>query len=108
MIIPDEITGFIISFKGKNMKKPNIPEEYILFRIAWQHRNSIQHLEREYLDLRIQLRDTEADLRSEPQNTELMSRADYLKTRIKDLETRYTWISTGRPAEIPFWVMPAG
>ena len=90
------------------MNKTRIPEEYVLFRIAWQHRNSIQHLEREYLDLRIQLRDAEADLRSDPENTELMSRTDYLKGRIKDLETRYSWISTGRAAEIPFWVLPAG
>ena len=90
------------------MRKTIIPEEYILFRIAWQHRNSVQHLEREYLDLRIRLRDAEADLRSDPENEELISWTDYLKTRIKDLEDKYSWISTGRPAEIPFWVMPAG
>ena len=71
------------------MNKTRIPEEYVLFRIAWQHRNSIQHLEREYLDLRIQLRDAETDLRSDPQNNELMSRAEYLKDRIKDLEKIY-------------------
>lgn len=92
----------------KTIIKTRIPEKYVLFRIAWQHCNSIQHLEREYLDLRIQLRDAEANLRSDPKNTELMSQVDYLKTRIKDLEDKYTWISTGRPAEIPFWVMPAG
>ena len=63
------------SFREKTMNKTRIPEEYVLFRIAWQHRNSVQHLEREYLDLRIQLRDTEADLRSDPQNTELMSKS---------------------------------
>jgi hypothetical protein len=97
-----------VAIKGNAMKKPIIPEEYVLFRIAWQHRHSIQHLEREYLDLRVQLRDAEADLRSDPQNPELTTRIDYLKSRIKDLENRYTWISTGRAAEIPFWVLPAG
>ena len=90
------------------MRKTRIPEEYILFRIAWQHRNSVQHLEREYLDLRIRLRDAQTDLRSDPENQELISRTAYLKTRIKDLEDKYSWISTGRPAEIPFWVLPAG
>lgn len=90
------------------MKKPIIPEEYILFRMAWHYRNSVQHLEREYLDLRIRLRDAEADLRSDPQNPDLMAQADYLKSRVKDLEDRYSWISTGRHPEIPFWVMPAG
>jgi cell division protein FtsB len=95
-------------FEEKTMKKTRIPEEYVLFRIAWQHRHSIQHLEREYLDLRVQLRDAEADLRSDAQNQELTARVDYLKSRIKDFENKYTWISTGRAAEIPFWVMPAG
>ena len=90
------------------MKKPNIPEDHIIFRKVWHYRNSVQHLEREYLDLRIRLRDAEADLRSDPQNSDLMDQVDYLKNRIKDLENRYTWISTGRPAEIPFWVLPAG
>jgi hypothetical protein len=108
MIIAYELMDILLRLGEKTMKKPIIPEEYVLFRIAWQHRNSIQHLEREYLDLRIQLRDAEANLRSDPKNTELMSRVDYLKTRIKDFEDKYTWISTGRPAEIPFWVMPAG
>ena len=86
------------------MKKTRIPEEYILFRKAWHHRNSIQHIEREYLDLRVRLRDAEADLRTGSQNQELMSQIDYLKGRLKDLESRYPWITTGRPSEIPFWV----
>jgi len=86
------------------MKKPKIPEEHVLFRKIWEHRNSVQHLEREYLDLRILLRDTEADLRSNPENQELNERVAYLKSRLKDLESRYPWISTGRPSEIPFCV----
>ena len=90
------------------MKTPKIPEEYILFRRAWHYRNSVQHIEREYLDLRIRLRDAEADLRSDSQNQELIARVDYLRSRLKDFESRYPWVSTGRPSEIPFWVMPAG
>ena len=86
------------------LKKPQIPEEHVLFRKIWHHRNRVQHLEREYLDLRILLRDTEADLRSDPQNKSLKEQVDYLKSRIKDLESRYPWISTGRPSEIPFCV----
>ena len=86
------------------MKKPKIPEENVLFRIAWQARNRVQHLEREYLDLRIRLRDTKAALRSDSENPELKKRIAYLKSRVKDLENRYSWISTGRPSEIPFWI----
>jgi hypothetical protein len=108
MIIVDQFPDVFIRFEEKTMKKTRIPEEYILFRMAWQHRNSIQHLEREYLDLRVQLRDVEAELRSDPQNPDLTARVNYLKNRIDDLEKRYTWISTGRAAEIPFWVLPAG
>jgi len=90
------------------MKKPIIPEEYEIFERVYHYRNSIQHIEREYLDLRIRLRDTEADLRSDSQNQELKSRADYLKGRLKDLEDKHSWISTGQPSEIPFWVYPSG
>ena len=90
------------------MKKPKIPEEHVIFRRIWHYRNSVQHIEREYLDLRVRLRDAEADLRSDSQNQELILQVDYLKSRLKDLESRYPWISTGRPSEIPFWVMPAG
>ena len=86
------------------MKTPKIPEEHVLFRKIWQHRNSIQHLEREYLELRIHLRDAEADLRSDLQDRDLQDRVDYLKGRLKDLEDRYPWIATGRPSEIPFCV----
>ena len=86
------------------MKKPKIPEEHILFRRIWHYRNSVQHIEREYLELRVSLRDAEADLRSDSQNQELRAQVDYLKSRIKDLENRYPWVSTGRPSEIPFWI----
>lgn len=86
------------------METPKIPEEYVLFRRIWEYRNSVQHLEREYLDLRILLRDTEAALRPDPENQELKERAAYLKSRLNDLESRYPWISTGRHSEIPFCV----
>jgi len=86
------------------MKKPKIPEEHVLFRKIWQYRNSVQHLEREYLDLRVRLRDAEADLRSDSQNREHKERVDYLKGRLQDLEDRHSCIATGSPSEIPFCV----
>ena len=90
------------------MKTPKIPEQDVIFRRAWHYRNSVQHIEREYLDLRVRLRDAEAELRSDSQNQELIGRVDYLKSRLKDFESEYPWVCTGRPSEIPFWVMPAG
>ena len=86
------------------MKTPKIPEEDKLFEIVYHYRSSVQHLEREYLDLRVRLRDAEAELRSDSQNQELVSGVDYLKSRLKELESRYPWISTGRHSEIPFWI----
>ena len=89
------------------MKKPKIPEIAEIFEIQYDHRRRVQHIEREYLDLRIRLRDAQADLRSDPENRKLMSRVDYLKDCLEELESRYTWISTGRPSEIPFWITPS-
>jgi polyhydroxyalkanoate synthesis regulator phasin len=90
------------------MIKPKIPGENELIRATWHARNSVQHLEREYLDPRIRLRDTEADLRSDSKNQALKERVDYLKSRLKDLETRCSWISTGRLSEMPFWINYVG
>ena len=86
------------------MRKPKIPEEHVLFRRIWHSRNSVQHIEREYRERRVRLRDAETDLRSDSQNQGLIAQVDYLKNRLKDLESRYPWVSTGRPSEIPFWI----
>jgi chromosome segregation ATPase len=90
------------------MKTPKIPEESYLFERIYEYRRSVQHLESEYLDLRVRLRDAEVDLRSDSENSELKSQIEYLKGRLKDLENRYPWISTGRPSEIPFWINYVG
>jgi len=37
MIIADEFTGVLLRLREKTMKKPKIPEEYILFRKAWHY-----------------------------------------------------------------------
>ena len=90
------------------MDVARIPDEFELFERIYNYRRSIQHIEREYLDLRVRLRDAEADLRSDSQNRELKAQLDYLKSRLKDLESRYPWISTGRPSEIAFCINQTG
>ena len=90
------------------MDAPRIPDEFELFEGIYNYRRSIQHLEREYLDLRIRLRDAEADRRSDTQNQELKEQVAYLKGRLKDLESRYPWISTGRHSEIAFCINQSG
>ena len=90
------------------MDAPRISDELELFENLYKYRSSIQHLEREYLDLRICLRDAEADLRSDSKNLELKEKIDYLKGRLKDLEDRYPWISSGRPSEIASCIGQSG
>ena len=84
------------------MDAPRIPDEFELFERIYDYRRRVQYIEREYLDLRIRLRDAEADLRLESQNRELKTQVDYLKNRLNDLESRYPWVITGRPSEILF------
>ena len=61
------------------MKTPRIPEEHELFERIYYYRNKVQYLEREYLDLRVRLRDAGSDLRADPKNTALKDQVDYLK-----------------------------
>jgi len=84
------------------MDTPRIPDEFELFERIYEYRRRIQHIEKEYLDLRIRLRDAEADLRLDSKNQELKTQVDYLKGRLNDLESRYPWVATGRPSEILF------
>jgi hypothetical protein len=84
------------------MDAPRIPDEFELFERIYDYRRRVQYIEREYLDLRIRLRDAEADLRLDLENQELKAAVDYLKGRLNDFEGRYPWIATGRPSEILF------
>ena len=86
------------------MSEKYIPDETELFDRIWKYRRSVQHLEREYLELRVRLRDAEADLRSDAENQELKERVDYFKSRLQDLESRHPWIATGNHSEIPFCI----
>jgi hypothetical protein len=65
-------------------------------------------VEREYLELRVLLRDAEADLRDDPENEEFKARVNYLRRRTKDLERRFPWIVSDTPVEIALWAPPHG
>jgi hypothetical protein len=67
-----------------------------------------QHVEREYLELRILLRDAEAALRAEPDDQNMRVKMYYLKGRLENIEVRHPWIISGKPPEIAFWVSPSG
>lgn len=81
--------------------------EWLLERIH-KFRQEYQHVEGEYLELRILLRDAEAALRADPEDGEMRLRVHHFKGRLKDLERRYPWLSSGKAPEIAFWAPPAG
>ena len=90
------------------MDEPRIPDDFELIEWIYNYRSRVQYIEREYLDLRIRLRDAKSDLRSDSKNRDLKAKVDHLKSRLKDLEKRHPWVSTGRPSEIAFCITPSG
>jgi hypothetical protein len=71
-------------------------------------RKEASAVEREYLEIRVLLRDAEADLRDDPDNKELKARVSYLTRRLEDLERRFPWIVSDTPIEIALWAPPHG
>jgi len=74
----------------------------------YKFRKEVQHVEREYLELRILLRDAEAALRADPEDGEKRVRVHHYKRRLEDLERLHPWISSGYAREIGLWAPPAG
>ena len=79
-----------------------------LLRRIHKFRQEVQHVEREYLELRTLLRDAEAALRADPEDGEKRVRVHHYKRRLEDLEGKYPWISSGNAREIGLWAPPAG
>ncbi len=71
-------------------------------------RKEVKRLEREYLDLRIQLRDTEVDLRSDPDNEYLEAKVKYLNKRLKGIEKMGPRLASDYPLEISLFGPPHG
>ena len=79
-----------------------------LLRRIHKFRKEVQHVEREYLELRTVLRDAEAALRADPEDGDIRVRVHYLKGRIEELEKRHPWLVSRKAPEIAFWAPPAG
>ena len=71
-------------------------------------RKEVKRLEGEYLDLRIQLRDTEVDLRSDPDNEYLNAKVTYLNKRLRDIEKKGPRLAADYPLEISLFGPPHG
>jgi hypothetical protein len=71
-------------------------------------RTESRQLEKEYLEIRVALRDTEAALRASPADGELNARARYLSWRVNDLESQFPWLAAAVPVELALWGTPHG
>jgi hypothetical protein len=71
-------------------------------------RGEIRRLEKEYLDLRIQLRDTETALRSDSDNEYLEAKVKYLSKRLIDIEKMGPRLASDYPLEISLFGPPHG
>jgi hypothetical protein len=68
----------------------------------------VRGLEREYLEIRLLLRDAEEELRADPNSEYLGAKVRYLKKRQRDLESRGPRLAADHPLEIALWAPPHG
>lgn len=71
-------------------------------------RTEVKRLEKEYLELRILLRDTEADIRTDPDSEYLKVKVEYLNKRLKDIEKMAPRLAADHPLEIALFAPPHG
>ena len=69
-------------------------------------RTEVKRLEKEYLELRVLLRDTETDLRTDPDSEYLKAKVEYLNKRLKDIEKMAPRLSADHPLEIALFAPP--
>jgi hypothetical protein len=72
------------------------------------YQKEVRLLEREYLEIRVLLRDAENDLRADPDSEYLGAKVKYLQKRLKDLESQGPRLAADHPLEISLWAPPHG
>jgi hypothetical protein len=72
------------------------------------YQKEVRRLEREYLEIRILLRDAEQDYRKDPDSEYLEAKVNYLRKRLKDLESREARLAADHPLEISLFAPPHG
>ena len=77
-------------------------EEYQVYQ------QEVRRLEREYLEIRVLLRDAEEDFRADPDSEYLEAKVKYLQKRLKDLESQSPRLAADHPLEIALWAPPHG
>jgi hypothetical protein len=71
-------------------------------------RQEVKALEREYLEVRVVLRDAEAALRADPESPTLQAKVKYYKKRVADLEKKNPRFAWDYPIEMALWSPPHG
>src|SRR4030067_2979110 len=75
----------------------------------WQaFQKEILPLEKEYLAIRVALRDAEAALRDDPGNDLLQGQVEKLRERQAEAGRRTPWSSSAHPWEVIPWGVPPG
>ncbi len=72
------------------------------------YQREVRRLEREYLEIRVLLRDAEEDFRADPDSEYLEAKVKYLQKRLKDLESQGPRLAADHPLEIALWAPPHG
>jgi hypothetical protein len=72
------------------------------------YQKEVRRLEGEYLEIRVLLRDAEADYRAEPDSEYLKAKVKYLQKRQKDLESQAARLAADHPLEISLFAPPHG
>jgi hypothetical protein len=77
-------------------------EEYQAFK------KDALRFEKEHHETRLALREAEASLKGDPDNTELKARVDSLNKTLEELERLAPWITYDYPVEVLLWGAPHG
>jgi hypothetical protein len=72
------------------------------------YQREVRRLEKEYLEIRILLRDAEEAFRADPDSEYLEAKVKYFQKRLKDLESLGPRLAADHPLEIALWAPPHG
>jgi hypothetical protein len=72
------------------------------------YQKEVRRLEREYLEIRILLRDAEQDYGKDADSEYLKAKLNYLRKRMKDLESQGARLAADHPLEISLFAPPHG
>jgi hypothetical protein len=72
------------------------------------YQKEVRRIEREYLEIRVLLRDAKADYNKDLESEYLTAKVKYLQKRLKDLESQAARLAADHPLEISLFAPPHG